>query len=268
MMGITKTITWADLEEYQRLREISRKLMSRITKTIPRAAYDEIGSALGILRKGVLVFETEDVAAVLADCCLHDWIRDDQNLVEKYSFNHPASPGTDEEYLLRACQQARFRVLVPGSIARGVGMECADALSGERFFLMDISLSNCAQEGHTVFAARTVPLDGYWITTGAGLPIADRKTGNEVIREVNRLFHVLPVDEHKLALTILRKCLEGGAAEYVTYRGGNDETKEIEEPGDDFATQTQPAVSRRVAGRNDPCPCGSGRKYKRCCLRR
>jgi hypothetical protein len=21
-----------------------------------------------------------------------------------------------------------------------------------------------------------------------------------------------------------------------------------------------------TAGRNDPCPCGSGRKYKRCCL--
>ena len=21
-------------------------------------------------------------------------------------------------------------------------------------------------------------------------------------------------------------------------------------------------------GRNDPCPCGSGRKYKKCCIRR
>jgi len=25
---------------------------------------------------------------------------------------------------------------------------------------------------------------------------------------------------------------------------------------------------RRHCGRNDPCPCGSGRKYKRCCLDR
>jgi uncharacterized protein len=24
---------------------------------------------------------------------------------------------------------------------------------------------------------------------------------------------------------------------------------------------------RPKAGRNDPCPCGSGRKYKQCCLR-
>jgi DNA repair photolyase len=27
------------------------------------------------------------------------------------------------------------------------------------------------------------------------------------------------------------------------------------------------AQARARAGRNDPCPCGSGRKFKRCCLR-
>jgi hypothetical protein len=26
------------------------------------------------------------------------------------------------------------------------------------------------------------------------------------------------------------------------------------------------ATSAQRAGRNDPCPCGSGRKYKQCCL--
>jgi preprotein translocase subunit SecA len=24
---------------------------------------------------------------------------------------------------------------------------------------------------------------------------------------------------------------------------------------------------KKKVGRNDPCPCGSGKKYKRCCLR-
>jgi preprotein translocase subunit SecA len=28
-----------------------------------------------------------------------------------------------------------------------------------------------------------------------------------------------------------------------------------------------PAVRRERVGRNDPCPCGSGKKYKRCCGR-
>jgi uncharacterized protein YecA (UPF0149 family) len=29
----------------------------------------------------------------------------------------------------------------------------------------------------------------------------------------------------------------------------------------------EPAVNPfRAVGRNDPCPCGSGKKFKRCCL--
>jgi hypothetical protein len=29
----------------------------------------------------------------------------------------------------------------------------------------------------------------------------------------------------------------------------------------------EPAINaRRDVGRNDPCPCGSGKKYKKCCL--
>ena len=27
-----------------------------------------------------------------------------------------------------------------------------------------------------------------------------------------------------------------------------------------------PAVNTITTGRNDPCPCGSGKKYKRCCM--
>jgi uncharacterized protein len=31
--------------------------------------------------------------------------------------------------------------------------------------------------------------------------------------------------------------------------------------------QAAAAQARPKVGRNDPCPCGSGRKYKQCCLR-
>ena len=33
---------------------------------------------------------------------------------------------------------------------------------------------------------------------------------------------------------------------------------------DGSAPQKKPATSKKV-GRNDPCPCGSGKKYKKCC---
>jgi uncharacterized protein YecA (UPF0149 family) len=31
------------------------------------------------------------------------------------------------------------------------------------------------------------------------------------------------------------------------------------------ASGPQPVQSRASVGRNDPCPCGSGKKYKKCC---
>jgi preprotein translocase subunit SecA len=34
--------------------------------------------------------------------------------------------------------------------------------------------------------------------------------------------------------------------------------------GDEERPQ-EPAKSSKVAGRNDACPCGSGKKYKKCC---
>ena len=41
-----------------------------------------------------------------------------------------------------------------------------------------------------------------------------------------------------------------------------------EQPARLVASRKSPMVNpARSVGRNDPCPCGSGLKYKRCCLR-
>jgi hypothetical protein len=37
---------------------------------------------------------------------------------------------------------------------------------------------------------------------------------------------------------------------------------------DDARDFPLPTLSTSRAGRNDPCPCGSGKKYKHCCMRR
>ena len=34
----------------------------------------------------------------------------------------------------------------------------------------------------------------------------------------------------------------------------------------DFLAQQEAAKSPGKVDRNDPCPCGSGKKYKKCCL--
>src|ERR1035441_3828551 len=79
----------ADVERYKRWRGLARDLNHRIVQTIPREAMHQVGEAIGILRGGVLVLESEDQSSVLMDCCLYDWIREGKNLVEKCAESHP-----------------------------------------------------------------------------------------------------------------------------------------------------------------------------------
>ena len=44
-----------------------------------------------------------------------------------------------------------------------------------------------------------------------------------------------------------------------------DELDDVIEPPDPHFRDNGSAVSPKTVGRNDPCPCGSGKKYKRCC---
>lgn len=132
-----------------------------MVKTIPRRAFDEIGDALGILRNGVLVFDSEDMTSVLADCCLYDWYEDGKNLIQRYAETHPARPGTDESYLLQAYLQAEYRILVPQSAVPGAGLHCHDVLNGGELFLMDLAFSQSFPPG-----LRRSPLVPYpWVSS-------------------------------------------------------------------------------------------------------
>jgi preprotein translocase subunit SecA len=43
------------------------------------------------------------------------------------------------------------------------------------------------------------------------------------------------------------------------------ELAELQFVGGESSKPKQPVISQKKAGRNDPCPCGSGKKYKKCC---
>lgn len=45
----------------------------------------------------------------------------------------------------------------------------------------------------------------------------------------------------------------------------NLERKEVAKPIANSGEKNTPKVSKEKTGRNDPCPCGSGKKYKQCC---
>ena len=224
-MGTPFSPTRLDVERYRSMRALCVELNQRIVKTVPGKAYEEIGDAIGIRHNGVLVFDNEDVSSVLMDCCVHDWFENGKNLVQRYSEAHPAKPGTDESYILNACLQAKYRILLVKSAMPGAGLYCKDGLNNEELFLMDLALSRSLKDGNAVLATRTMPLGEYWMTGGAGLPINSKKAMLDALSRFEREKQKPPEGRASLALTIVRLCLAAGAADYIAYESAEATAK-------------------------------------------
>jgi len=70
---------------------------------------------------------------------------------------------------------------------------------------------------NAALATRTIPLGGYWMTTGAGLPVSSKKSILDALRRIDSQQYQ-PLDgPGGVAPAIARACLTAGAADYITY---------------------------------------------------
>ena len=58
--------------------------------------------------------------------------------------------------------------------------------------------------------------------------------------------------------------IEHAEVEYETSRSGGEANAQQQGGGAPAPKPQQPAKAEKRIGRNDPCPCGSGKKYKNC----
>lgn len=252
------------LPRYKRLREVGLELNTRLVKTLPKSVLDEGGKKLGILRKNVLVLDTEDEIALLMDFCLHDVRRQGANAVDRYLEATPPPPGSDDMVLLQALRLARFSLIVVEALEPGVGARVKDILRDEPFFLVDVGMSRSVPVG-MILATRVMEAEGIGMTTGAALPVAVLSPAElgqylEGLKSVFRgtdFHHLSHEDASEFSATVIRGCLKQGAAERIAYIDPGQER--LPGPGPRAVPQA------RGVGRNDFCPCGSGKKFKRCC---
>jgi len=130
---------------------------------------------------------------------------------------------------------------------------------------MDVGLSQNPLD--VAYATRTIPLGQFWMTGGAGLP-----TGSEAIKvAIDRLTKQRLVEEgrftdpHKVALVFVRTLLESGASKRAAYEGVENQRRQEFHSEFGGADLPQQKLSAYTPARNSPCPCGSGKRYKRCC---
>jgi len=81
--------------------------------------------------------------------------------------------------------------------------------------------------------------------------------------EGHKMFKNLLLDfEQRVADTILKVKLTTSNLQQTTY-DKQQAMSNLQRPT--VVSGKSPVVGRRKVGRNDPCPCGSGKKYKKCC---
>jgi hypothetical protein len=253
------------LAPYKRLREVRFRLSSTLVRTLSGATLDEAGRALGMLRHGTFVFDSEDQTAVLMDYAIYNVRSGGRNTVERYVDESPPQPGSDQSVVLQAMLKAYYSLLEVVDVEHGVGMSIRDILRGNTDFLVDVGFGSTARKG-TIMATRVIPHEGFVTTGGAALPVSPGP-GARIEKALRRMFppntdftRLTPQQEADLAAALIRACLAADASSHVVYA----EPSQIASP-----RSTAGAVPARPrANRNDPCPCGSGRKYKTCCGRR
>ena len=249
---------------YKRLREVGRQLNNRLVARLSKEILDEGGRKLGILQGGVFVFDSEDETAVLMDYCLYDVRLSGRNMIEQYLIDSPPDADSDEMACLRAMQHAEYALFVVESVERGVGVAGRDLFSGEESLIIDIGLGATAEPG-LVVATRILHFDDFSMMSGAALPfgvVEEREVGEWTRRFARASDAHKPFDPAPL----IRKCLRQGSLSSIEYRVLGDPPE-----GTRRRTARRPQVDDREparVSRNAPCPCGSGKKFKQCCLKR
>ena len=256
-----------DLEDYKRFRAAQIELNKRITARLPKESFLSGGEELGILKNGTLVFDSEEIVDVLADYCVYRYDDSGMNAVEKFFAEFPPEPDSGEQVLREAMLTARYSIFKIDKTIPGYGAAVTDFLYSDDGFIMDVGLSHSAMQG-MVLAGRILPVsDSFSMSSGAMMPM-DPKTMDYLNKELMpRLLEESKEDnevsdQHEQifeAETIRQLIINGVADRYRTHNIADD----FADDDDDNVVPFQPAKP----GRNEPCPCGSGKKYKHCCGR-
>ena len=252
------------VERYKQFRGVSFELNKILPNYGSKQTIELAARKLGLFQDGLLVFGEEDEVCVLMDYVIYDCYEDGANAVDRHIADHPPAAGSDEETVLRAMQEAFFAVVQVEEVLEGLGVRVYDLLSDRRFLLADIGFSHTAVEG-VVLATRLVPFEEFVMTSGAALPldkdslvaVADYVADEGLADDPDAFTSLTAGQKATVTAEIIGIALEEDNSACIEYA-------DVHEAGTYVPATPALKTSARV-GRNDPCPCGSGKKYKKCC---
>lgn len=280
---------------YEPFRALSTRVNHKLVERISREVLTQGAKKLGLFHGGTLVFDSETDMDILMDFCIHSMLRSGRNLVDECLEENRAAFAKTELEVLEAMQAARYAILIPDRVERGYGVYCRDAtaspLGSRPLFLADRMLSQNNVSSLTL-ATRIIPVDDFYITGGAGMPLVSG-AAKEVRRALTGWYQrpsaTLPggadglrtrEEDAELASVLVPLLLRHQGSSEIAYAGPGDDPAKLmaakgreyrADDGDfdnelvDATAPSEPYRRGPKVGRNDPCPCGSGLKHKKCC---
>lgn len=253
----------AILRDYRALRERSIGLHTRLSMMLTSEDIGVASGELGMRHGKNIELETEDEISVLMDHAIYDVVRDGRNAVDRLLEEDPPPEGSMELRLLHSLQKARYTIFEVHTPIPGFGVLGVEGPAKTPILIVDLGFSSTAVPGLVLATRLHSPGEGWWVTTGAALPLNPRALTRIISRMADhkRRFGAEPAERERAAM-IIRACVESGASRQIAYAGpGQSAPPKAASP--EAASPTLRASPK--IGRNDPCPCGSGRKYKKCC---
>ena len=261
---MNKDLTEISLSElvirYKEIRKIIFKLQNEdLLKYVSKKALEICGKKLRVMQNNTFVLDDMDQIGVVMDYCIYDYREDGLNAVAQYMADSQLKPDSKEYAVVNAMSESFYTIVQVENVLRGVGARVNDLMGKRQFLLVDLGLGKTAAKG-LVIATRLLPFEDFVATSGAALPI-DLEILEEIFDYAFQHYgsedgEYIEIDIRQradLTAAIIRICLEANASDYIKYEDVED------------TTITSPIHGETRIGRNEPCPCGSGKKYKRCC---
>ena len=261
---MNKNLTETNLSQlvarYKEIRKVIFKLQNEdLIRYISKKAFDVCGKKLGVLKNKTFILDDMDDIGVVMDYCIYDYREDGLNAVALYKADSQLDPDSEEYKVVNAMSESFYTIVQVKNVLPGVGTRVNDVMGDKQFLLVDLGLGKTAEKG-LVLATRLLPFEDFVTTSGAALPV-DLETLEEIFDFAFEQYgsedgEYIDLDIRQradLTAAIIRKCLEANASDYIQYEDV------------DKIPITSPIHRETRIGRNEPCPCGSGKKYKRCC---
>lgn len=258
---------------YQWYRKIGKDLHISLVKQIDPLDYIKSAQRLGIGQGKRIFIQAKCELDILLDYCLYDIYHDGRNALQRLLAESKRPAGSDERRVLESAAAARYCLFIIEDTDDDGMVYGFDLLRGEPAVVVDFGLSQSAPPGF-VLATRLTNIDDFSMTTGVSLPVhegsmvclVEKFTRRKLTKWVDvKAAFADPLQSAKLTGMILRTCLANGESEHISFIGATKPQLRDRSGTVRWLDRKNIHPSFSRVGRNDPCPCGSGKKFKKCC---